>query len=126
VVNIIKGKVYIYPIISFILSFYVTTWESTDSNFVIYSILVCVLISFFFAFIGIVQAIKLWKYNNKILSTIIITAGIVLIFFAYISFLYFFSISSLSLYSHTNKKVPPVIRIFSRYRKIMPHLFRTN
>ena len=117
-----KGKVYFYTIIGFLLLIIASGWESIDSNLVLLIIFSTIFLSPIISMMGIIKTIKYWEYNNKVLNVLFIVIDLLLV----ISSVMWFAVLFNGIFvSHDPRIYNPddhiiINNFYKLYRKVIP------
>jgi hypothetical protein len=114
-----KGKVYIFPIVSFLLLLIPASIENLDSNIIYFVLLLLIILSGLTSIIGIIQVFRKWRSNNAVISIILLLLNIILVISSSFWFIAFLSISS-----YQNGSI--VDKFINIYRRIIPFHWSMN
>lgn len=115
-----KGKIYIYPVISFLMSLYVAGKTALNSEFEMYLTIILAILSPIIALVGFIKTIKYYGCNNKLLSWILLIINLFLIISGVLWALYYLTLGRLGAPPKHREVTDTIIdKYIELYRKVL-------
>jgi hypothetical protein len=117
--KIVKDKVYIYSIVSFLMLLIPTAKEGCNTDFEFYILMLLTILSSIVAAIGFIKIIRKWKNSKKAINILLIIINILLM----ISGVFWF-LAYLTMGAHDALENTIIWNFIRVYRKIIPQFIK--